>query len=87
MTEAIYDGDQLSLRRLGEAGAEGARWQLTGAQRAIEIDAKPAQVLAGSLKTGDHVDVVATWSAPEGGSHHVSKIVLRDLLVLGAPQS
>jgi len=87
VTDAIYEGDQLSLRRLGEAGAEGARGQLTGAQRAIEIDAKPAQVLAGSLKTGDHVDVVATWSAPEGGSHHVSKIVLRDLLVLGAPES
>jgi len=85
VTEPLYEGDQLSLSRFGEAGAEGARGQLTGAQRALEIDAKPAQVLAGSLKTGDHVDVVATWSAPEGGSHHVSKIVLRDILVLDAP--
>jgi Flp pilus assembly protein CpaB len=84
--EPIYEGDQLSLRRFGEAGAEGARGQLTGAQRAVEIDAKPAQVLAGTLKTGDHVDVVATWPAPEGSSHHVSKVVLRDLLVLGAPE-
>ena len=87
VTEAIYEGDQLSLRRFGEAGAEGARGQLTGAQRAVEIDAKPAQVLAGSLKVGDHVDVVATWPAPEGGSHHVSKVVLRDLLVLAAPEA
>jgi hypothetical protein len=85
VSEPLYEGDQLSLSRFGEAGAEGARGQLTGAQRALEIDAKPAQVLAGSLKTGDHVDVVATWSAPEGSSHHVSKIVLRDILVLDAP--
>src|ERR1035437_4979440 len=86
VTETIYEGDQLSLRRFGEAGAEGARGQLNGAQRAVEIDAKPAQVLAGTLKTGDHVDVVATWPAPEGSSHHVSKVVLRNLLVLGAPE-
>ncbi|MGA9762877.1 MAG: Flp pilus assembly protein CpaB [Gaiellaceae bacterium] len=84
VSEPIYEGDQLSLRRFGETGAEGARGQLTGAQRAMEIDAKPSQVLAGSLKTGDHVDVVATWSAPEG-AHHVSKVVLRDILVLAAP--
>ena len=84
--EPIYEGDQLSLGRFGEAGAEGAGGQLTGAQRAVEVDAKPSQVLAGSLKAGDHVDVVATWSAPEGGSHHVSKIVLRDILVLAAPE-
>jgi len=87
VTEAIYEGDQLSLRRFGEAGAEGARGELTGAQRAIEIEAKPAQVLAGSLKAGDHVDVLATWPVPEGGSHHVSKVVLRDILVLGAGEA
>ncbi len=87
VTEPIYQGDQLSLRRFGEAGAAGTRGQLTGAQRAIEIDAKPSQVLAGELKTGDRVDVVSTWEAPEGGSHHVSKVVLRDLLVLAAPES
>jgi len=85
VTEAIYEGDQVSLRRFGDSGAAGARGQLTGAQRALELDAKPAQVLAGSLKAGDHVDVVATWTAPEGGSHHVSKIVLRDILVLAGP--
>ncbi len=87
VTEPIYEGDQLSVRRFGDAGAEGARGQLTGAQRALEIDAKPAQVLAGSLKVGDHVDVVATWPSPEDASHHVSKIVLRNILVLGAPDA
>ncbi len=87
VSEPIYEGDQLSLRRFGEAGAEGARGELTGAQRAVEIEAKPAQVLAGTIKTGDHVDVVATWEVPEGASHHESKVVLRNLLVLAAPET
>ncbi len=52
VTEPIYKGDQISLRRVGEAGAEGSRGQLTGAQRALEIEAKPAQVLAGVAQSG-----------------------------------
>ena len=87
VTEPIYQGDQLSLRRFGEAGAAGTRGQLTGNQRAIEVDATPSQVLAGELKSGDHVDVVATWNVPEGATHHVGKVVLRNLLVLAAPEA
>lgn len=87
VTEPIYERDQLSLRRFGVAGAEGSRAQLTGNQRAIEIDAKPSQVLGGTLKEGDHVDVVATWQVPESATHHVSKVVLRNLLVLGASEA
>ncbi|MGD0272654.1 MAG: Flp pilus assembly protein CpaB [Gaiellaceae bacterium] len=85
-TEPIYAGEQLTLRRFGRPGAEGMRGQLTGSQRAIELDAKPSQVLSGTLKTGDKVDVVATWSNPEGSSHHVGRVLLRDLLVLSAPE-
>ena len=86
-TEAIYTGEQLTLRRFGQPGAEGVRGQLTGNQRAIEIDAKPSQALSGTLKTGDKVDVVGTWANPEGSSHHVGRVVLRDLLVLSAPET
>jgi Flp pilus assembly protein CpaB len=86
VTEPIYAGEQLSLRRFGQPGAEGLRGQLRGNQRAIEFDAKPSQVLAGTLKTGDRVDVVATWAVPEGSSHHVGKVVLRDILVLSVSE-
>lgn len=86
VTQPLYEGDQISLRRVGEAGAAGSRGQLTGAQRAVEIEAKPSQVLAGTLKASDFVDVVATWEAPEGASHHVAKVVLRNLLVLAVPE-
>ncbi|MGD0167363.1 MAG: Flp pilus assembly protein CpaB [Gaiellaceae bacterium] len=87
VTGTIYQGEQLSARRFGQAGAEGSRGQLTGNQRAIEIDADPSQVLAGTLKTGDKVDVIGTWAVPEGSSHHVSRTVLRDILVLDAPSA
>jgi Flp pilus assembly protein CpaB len=85
VTTPIYQDEQLSLRHFGQAGAQGARGQITGGQRAIEIEADPPQVLSGTLEAGDHVDVVANWTLPEGSSHHVSKIVLRDVLVLSAP--
>ena len=86
----LIDGNYLrktTIERFGTAGAEGLRGQLSSTQRAIELDASPSQVLSGALKTGDHVDVVATWSLPEGSSHHVSRVVLRDLLVLAAPDT
>ncbi len=87
VTEPIYKDEQLSLRRFGQPGAAGVRGQLSGNQRAIELDAKPSQVLSGELKTGDKVDVVSTWADPEGSSHHVARVVLRDLLVLNAPET
>lgn len=86
VTEPIYTGEQVSLRRFGKAGAEGLRGQLRGNQRAFEIQGESWQVLAGTLETGDKVDVVASWTAPEGASHHVAKVVLRDILVLKAPE-
>jgi Flp pilus assembly protein CpaB len=85
VTAPIYQGEQLTLRQFGQAGAQGARGQITGGQRAIEIEADPPQVMSGTLESGDHVDIVANWALPEGSSHHVSKIVLRDVLVLSAP--
>jgi len=85
--EPIYQGEQISLRRFDTAGAEGLRGQLSGTERALELDAIPSQVLSGALKTGDHVDVVGTWALPEGSSHHVSRVVLHDILVLAAPDS
>jgi Flp pilus assembly protein CpaB len=87
VTGTIYQGEQLSPRRFGQAGAEGARGQLSGSQRAMEVDGVASQLLAGTLKTGDKVDVVGTWAVPEGSSHHVSKVVMRDILVLSAPSS
>jgi pilus assembly protein CpaB len=80
--QPVYAGEQVSTRRFATQAERGVRAQLTGNQRAVQLAGDPNQVLAGTLKAGDRVDVVGTWLLPESGQRHVSRVVLRDLLVL-----
>ena len=86
-TEPIYAGEQVSTRRFATPSEQGILAQLTGVQRAVAVPGDSDQLLAGTLRTGDHVDVVASWTYPEGGQTHYSKIVVRNLLVLKAPDA
>jgi Flp pilus assembly protein CpaB len=83
LTEPLYAGEQVTLRRFSDLKAEGIIGQLKGTMRAIQVPGDPNQLLAGTLRAGDHVDVVAnlTLNSDTGGSHAV-RIVLRDLTVL-----
>src|SRR5205823_4416316 len=47
----------------------------------------PNQILAGTLRAGDHVDLVGNMKVDDNGSNsrHYDRVVLRDLLVLRAP--
>ena len=65
-TEPIYAGEQVSTRRFATPSERGIRAQLTGVQRAIAIPGDAHQLLAGTLKDGDHIDVVASFSVPRG---------------------
>jgi pilus assembly protein CpaB len=88
--DAIYAGEQITTRRFTSEQAQGLRAQLTGTMRALQVSGTQHQLLAGTLKSGDRVDVVGTWNVPENETRHVSRVILRDLLVLqasGAPQS
>jgi Flp pilus assembly protein CpaB len=85
-TQPIYAREQVSTRRFASPSQQGIRSQLTGVQRAISIPGDEHQLLVGALKSGDKVDVVATFSVPQGGSSTVTRIVLRDVPVLRAPQ-
>jgi Flp pilus assembly protein CpaB len=52
------------------------------------VSGTPNQVLAGTLRTGDHVDVIGNWMVPEGAACcHFSRVVLRDVKVLKAPDN
>jgi Flp pilus assembly protein CpaB len=82
-TEPIYAGEQVSTRRFSSPSQQGIRAQLTGVQRAISIAGNKNQLLAGTLKKGDKIDLVATFG-PEG-SVNVTRIVLRNIEVLRAP--
>lgn len=81
----IYGGEQLSARRFVGAGQGGIRTDLKGNLRAIDIPGTQHQLLAGILKAGDHVDVVTNLTVTQ--DVNVSRILLRDIKVLRAPDA
>ena len=87
----IYTGEQVSARRFNETGRTGIPAELKGNLRAFSLNGNQQQVLAGVLRTGDHVDVVANLVAQAvgsgGGDIQVSRVLLRDLRVLKAPST
>ncbi len=83
-TEPIYAGEQITARRFGTPSERGVRAQLKGTQRAIEITGDAHQLMAGTLRAGDHVDVVGTWQRNQNNDR-VSRVIIRDSLVLAAP--
>ena len=87
--EAIYAGEQISTRRFRAAEEQGIRAQLKGNIRAIQIPGSEHQLLAGTITDGDRVDVVAAveFQSRQARGLAASRVVLRDLLVLRAPNT
>jgi Flp pilus assembly protein CpaB len=85
--EPIYAGEQISTRRFLTPQEQGVKAQLKGNMRAVSAPGSATQLLNGTLKDGDRVDVVGTWLMPEQSGNHVSRVLLRDLLVLRAPET
>jgi pilus assembly protein CpaB len=83
--EPIYSGEQISTRRFRTAEEQGIRAQLKGNLRAIEIPGDEHRLLSGTLKDGDRVDFVGYLELDGGNAF--SRVVLRDLLVLQAPDT
>src|SRR5919109_872301 len=85
--EPIYAGEQISTRRFRAAEEQGVRAQLKGNLRAVQISGTEHQLLAGTLKAGDRVDVVASLELPNSNDRRASRVVLRDIPVLQAPNT
>jgi Flp pilus assembly protein CpaB len=85
-TQDVYEGEQVSTRRFAPPQEQGIRAQIKGTQRAYQLEGDPNQLLAGTLKEQDHVDVVATWETGGDKGITVSRVILRNLLVLRAPE-
>jgi len=84
--QPIKRGEQLNAEQFATGSGDGSvAAGLRGSQRVITIAGTPDQLLAGVAQPGDHVDVLASITYPQGSSSHYSRIVLRDLLVLKAP--
>lgn len=93
-SDAIYAGEQVSARRFQPVQQVGVRAELTGNQRAFQIAGDRNQLLEGTVKAGDRVDVVASIKyqvkqlagmvgedVPDV-DRVASRVVLRDLRVL-----
>jgi Flp pilus assembly protein CpaB len=83
--QPIFAGEQVSTRRFSTQSQRGIQAQLVGVQRAIAIPGDQHQLLAGTLRTGDKVDLVATFGVGGANALPVTRIVLRDIEVLRAP--
>ena len=82
-TQDVFEGEQVSTRRFSPPTEQGIRAQIKGTQRAYQLPGDANQLLAGTLQAGDHVDVVGTWEVTP--NVFVSRVILRNLLVLRAP--
>jgi Flp pilus assembly protein CpaB len=80
-TQKTLQGEVVTTRRFGTQTELGVRAQLKGTLRAVELWGDETQLLAGTLKTGDHVD----WVQTIGGC--CSRVVLRNIKVLQAPSA
>jgi pilus assembly protein CpaB len=86
-SETIYAGEQVSLLRFSTEEEQGIRAKISGNLRAFQIPGDANQLLVGTLTAGDHVDVVGSWQLTGVENQKVSRIVLRDILVLQAPEA
>jgi pilus assembly protein CpaB len=84
--QTTYAGEQISLTRFSDAAVQGIRGVLRGPMRAVQIAGDANQTLAGTLRVGDRIDVVANVKVGSDTSQRsISRIVLRNLRVLKAP--
>jgi Flp pilus assembly protein CpaB len=83
-TERVYEGEQVTLNRFKPLGEQGVQAQLKGRLRAMQVPGSEHQLLLGTLQTGDRVDFVGSLDC-ECNRMNITRVVLRDLLVLKAP--
>jgi Flp pilus assembly protein CpaB len=82
----IYKGEQITLRQFKPIAQGGIFAKFSRNERVVVVPGEPRQVLAGTVSTGDHVDVVANVKYTVGGlDRATTRIVLRNLLVLKSP--
>jgi len=84
-TQPIYAGEQVTLRRFASHQQQGIRSQLHGPLRAVALPGTSDQLLAGTLKDGDHVDVIANLKTGDCNTCFAVRDVARNVLVLHAP--
>lgn len=95
-SEPVLEGEQVTTRRFQPKSQQGIQGKLSGNLRAFQVPGESEQILAGTLKAGDRVDVVAsikftvkrvTASGTDTTERVASREILRGLLVLRPAQA
>lgn len=81
----VFSGEQVTLRRFADHAEQGVRAQIHGTLRAVSVPGTSDQLLAGTLKDGDHVDVIANLKTGSCPTCFAVRRVAREVLVLHAP--
>jgi Flp pilus assembly protein CpaB len=93
----IYEGEQITKQRFRTVQEQGVAGELRGNMRALQVPGDANQLLAGTLKRGDRVDILLNIrykpqqvadlgvGGGDGEERVATRVVLRDLLVLNAP--
>ena len=83
-TQPIYAGEQVSTRRFATPSERGIAAQLKGTMRAFQLPGDQHQLLAGTLKPGDRVDVIASIKFGAQSDQFRTRTILRDVEILKA---
>ena len=81
-TQPILAGEQVTTRRFATPAERGVRAQLKGTMRAVQVPGDQHQLLAGTLRAGDRIDVVASIKVNPDKDVYATRIILRDVEVL-----
>jgi Flp pilus assembly protein CpaB len=79
----IYPGQQITASDFTVSGTIAS--ELTGSERALSVPVDAARGLIGLVHTGDHVDVLASYTGGAGANGGSVRVLLQDVLVLNAP--
>jgi Flp pilus assembly protein CpaB len=87
--QTILAGEEITVRQFHSAAQQGVLANISGNLRAFTIPGNNYQLLAGIVSDGDRVDVLSNvrYSVKGLGQRVLSRIILRNLLVLRAPST
>jgi Flp pilus assembly protein CpaB len=81
----IYPGQQITAADFTASATIAS--ELTATQRAVSVPVDSAHGLIGFVRTGSHVDVLASYSGSLGAARGSVTTLIRDVLVLSAPSA
>ena len=84
-SQPILAGEQVTTRRFATPSEQGVSARLKGTMRALQVPGDANQLLTGTLKSGDRVDILASLKVGGDQEEFATRIVLRDIEVLQAP--